>query len=125
MRPPELLVGAPRRRASRFLCCGALHLRGGSLVRNGWWVMHTEQVHSFLCPAFLFFCRYRSGKATISVWVDRQRPLLWVLRFDIDSYGSILLSPVKPPTNLRLKTQADQIVEGSADCAIGVRERGP
>ena len=52
----------------------------------------------------LLFCRYGSGKAAISVRVDRQRQLMLVLRFDTNGCGPILLSPVKPPFYLRLKT---------------------
>jgi hypothetical protein len=62
---------------------------------SGWCMMHTEHFHSFHCPVFLFFCRDRSGKTTMSVRVDCQRPLTPVLRFNTDGCGSILLSLVK------------------------------
>ena len=45
-------------------------------------VQQARQVFHLCQSAFLFFCRYESGKAAISVWVDRQRQLMLVLRFD-------------------------------------------
>ena len=49
------------------------------------------------------FYRHESGEVAFGVQIDCQPELMQVLRFDADGCGSIFLSPVKPPTYLRLK----------------------
>lgn len=68
------------------------------------WTPQTQQVYLVCQYALLNFYRHGSGETAICVRVDRQRQLMQVLRFDIDSSRSNFLSPVMHLSYLRLKT---------------------
>jgi hypothetical protein len=96
LRPPTVTCAM-----FQFECCVKHVEHGhGSNAR----CVQQAQVFHFCQSAFLFFYGHGSGKAAISVRIDRQRQLILVLRFDTNGCGPILLRPMNPPFYLRLKT---------------------